>query len=159
MFSQTVCRPMEILLVEDGLLDARVTILALGRCSIHHRVTLVRSISEALAFVRQEGVFRRAPQPDLVLLDLLLPDGKGTDLLRDLRQMPNLSEVPVVVLTASGDPENRTICSTLKVDDYIEKPVDEDKFLRVVREHKRLLVFGARALRSVFPEHTLATSP
>lgn len=147
MLSQTVCRPMEILLVEDGLLDARVTILALGRCSIHHRVTLVRSIEEAREFVRREGVFRRAPQPDLILLDLLLPDGKGTDLLRDLRQMQGLSDVPVVVLTASGDSENRSICSTLSVDDFIEKPVDEEKFLRVVREHKRLLVFGARSLR------------
>ncbi len=137
---------MEILLVEDSLLDARVTILALERCNIHHRVTLVRNLDEAERFVKQSDVFRQAPRPDLILLDLLLPDGKGIDLLRKLRSITELSDIPVVVLTGSGDAENRNVCSSLRVDDYIAKPVDEDKFLRVVREHKRLLVFGAPTL-------------
>ena len=146
MIANTYCRPMEILLVEDALLDAKITIMALERCGIHHRVTLVRSIDEARRFLLRSDVFRRAPRPDLILLDLLLPDAMGTDLLRDLRRMPELTDIPVVVLSASDDAESKTQCTSLHVDDYIEKPVDEDKFLRVVREHKRLIVFGAKPL-------------
>ena len=145
MIATTQCRPMEVLLVEDSLIDARVTMLALKRCNIHHRVSLVRTAAEAKQFLNREGVFRRAPRPDLVLLDLLLPDEMGTDLLHEVRQTEEIHDTPVVVLSASGDAESKDRCESLHVDDYIEKPVDEAKFLRVVHEHKRLIVFGARA--------------
>jgi two-component system, chemotaxis family, response regulator Rcp1 len=146
MRGDSAVKPMEILLVEDGLLDARVTIHALRRCGIHHRLTLVRTVGEAEAFLRRTGIFARAPRPDLVLLDLLLPDGDGVDLLRTIREQPALQALPVVVLTASDDWSNREVCHALQVDDYITKPVDEAKFLRVIREHKRLMVFGDSAL-------------
>ena len=142
MLYGSAIKPMEILLVEDGLLDARVTIHALRRCGIHHRLTLVRTAGEALMFVRREAVFARAPRPDLILLDLLLPDGDGIDVLRGIRELPSVGQVPVVVLTASDDESDRRSCESLSIDDYIQKPVDEEKFLRVIREHKRLLVFG-----------------
>lgn len=145
MIATTQCRPMEVLLVEDSLIDARVTMLALKRCNIHHRVSLVRTASEARRFLNREGIFRRAPRPDLVLLDLLLPDEMGTDLLHEVRETEEINDTPVVVLSASGDAESKDRCESLQVDDYIEKPVDEAKFLRVVHEHKRLIVFGARA--------------
>ena len=93
-------------------------------------------------FVRREAVFARAPRPDLILLDLLLPDGDGIDVLRGIRELPSVGQVPVVVLTASDDESDRRSCESLSIDDYIQKPVDEEKFLRVIREHKRLLVFG-----------------
>jgi len=141
MLPDTAGRPMEILLVEDGLLDAKVTIEALRRCQIHHRLTLVRSVAEAQAILRQEGRFARAPRPDLVLLDLLLPDGEGLEVLRQLRETPGQEETAVVVLTAAESDAMRQACEQLHVDNYITKPVDEEKFLRVIREHKRLLLF------------------
>ena len=74
MIGNTRTKPMEILLVEDGLTDARVTIHALRRSQIHHRLTLVRTVAEALMFLRCESVFRLAPHPDLLLLDVMLPE-------------------------------------------------------------------------------------
>jgi CheY-like chemotaxis protein len=142
MLYAAAVKPMEILLVEDGLIDARLTIHALRRSGIHHRLTLVRTATEALAFIRREGVFARAPRPDLVLLDLLLPDGDGIEVLRGIRVLPGVTQIPVVVLTASEDDEDRQSCESLSIDDYITKPVDEEKFLRVIREHKRLLIYG-----------------
>lgn len=133
---------MEILLVEDGLMDARITIEALRRCGVHHRLTLVRTIGEALQFLTRRGIFARAPRPDLVLLDLLLPDGTGVELLREIRGNAALEDLPVVVLTAAHDDDYRRECEALSVDDYITKPVDERKFLRAIHEHKRLMVFG-----------------
>lgn len=142
MLYAAAVKPMEILLVEDGLMDARMTIHALRRSGVHHRLTLVRTAEEALAFVNREAVFARAPRPDLVLLDLVLPDGDGIDVLRGIRQSQGVTPIPVVVLTASDDADDRQSCESLLIDNYITKPVDEEKFLRVIRDHKRLLIYG-----------------
>ena len=141
MLSDTRTKPMEILLVEDGLTDARVTIHALRRSQIHHRLTLVRTVREALMFLRRESVFRLAPHPDLLLLDMNLPDGSGVDILEAMLEMgEEIAKTTVVVLTASDDESIRRRCSELEVHDYMTKPVHEDQFLRVVREHKKWLI-------------------
>lgn len=138
---------MEILLVEDGLTDARVTIHALRRSQVHHRLTLVRTVAEALMFLRCESVFRLAPHPDLLLLDMNLPDGTGVDILEAMQGMgEEIAKTTVVVLTASDDESIRRRCSELKVHDYITKPVHEDQFMRVIREHKKWLIDSAPML-------------
>ncbi len=150
MLSESKIKAMEILLVEDGLLDAKVTIEALHRSLVHHRLTLVRTREEAIRFLNQEGVFSRAPSPDLLLLDLCLPDGDGLDIVRRMRQFPDRrAGIPVVVLTASDDEPTRARCDSMQIDDFISKPVDESQFLRVVREHKRLLMFSHSPVGSV----------
>src|SRR5262245_55721601 len=137
MSNQLVGRPMEILLVEDGLMDARVTIQALRGGKVQHRLTLVRDGEEAMQFLRQEGRFARAPRPDLILLDLMLPKKSGLDVLSELRADYGLGDIPVVVLTASDDQEDRVRCTVLEVNSYIQKPVNLDKFLAVIKELKR----------------------
>jgi CheY-like chemotaxis protein len=137
MSNQLVGRPMEILLVEDGLLDARVTIEALKGAGIQHRLTLVRDGQEALDFLHRSGHFVRAPRPDLILLDLMLPRKSGMEVLRELRENDRLKEIPVVVLTASDAAEDKADCELLEVDSYITKPVNLQKFLAVVRQLKR----------------------
>ena len=128
---------LEILLVEDGLMDARVTIEALRGGNVQHRLTLVRDGEEALQFLRKDGRFAKAPTPDLVLLDLMLPKKNGLDVLVELRGEPDLQDLPVVVLTASEEEDDRSRCETLQVDSYIPKPVNLEKFLGVIKELKR----------------------
>jgi len=136
MTTRPIGRPMEILLVEDSLVDARFTMNSLRGGDILHRLTLVRDGEEALTFLRREGVFARAPRPDLILLDLLLPKINGVEVLAAVRQDEKLSEIPVVVLTASPDDDLRTQAEVLGVDGYISKPVDWTKFLATVRALK-----------------------
>jgi len=147
MIGDSKTKPMEILLVEDGLTDAKVTIFALRRSQVFHRLTLVRSVKEAIQFLKCEGVFARAPQPDLVLLDMMLPDGTGIDVLEAMQAMDrDMSRTTTVVLTASQDEAFRKRCSELHVQDYINKPVHEDKFMRVVRENKKLMIHSTPML-------------
>jgi len=134
---QVVGRPMEILLVEDGLIDARVTMAALKEGLLQHRLTLTRDGVEALQFLHQEGRFARAPRPDLILLDLMLPKKNGTEVLDELRKDYALKDIPVVVLTASDLEEDRVKCQMLQVDAFISKPVNVEKFLAVVKQLKR----------------------
>jgi two-component system response regulator RegX3 len=91
------------------------------------------SISDPLsAALRQEGFdvevadtaaaglesFRLRP-PDLVLLDVMLPDGDGKDVLREIRSE---SRVPVIMLTARGEEMDRVLGLELGADDYVTKP-------------------------------------
>lgn len=137
MSNQLVGRPMEILLVEDSLMDARATIEALRGGNVQHRLTLVRDGEEAVHFLRQEGRFARAPRPDLILLDLMLPKKTGLEVLAELRDDFERKGIPVVVLTASDDEEDKTRCTFFDVNSYITKPVNLDKFLAVIKELKR----------------------
>ena len=137
MQDHVVGRPMEIVLVEDGLLDARVTIAALKEGLTQHRLTLIRDGEEAMEFLRQEGRFARAPRPDLILLDLMLPKKSGTEVLDEIRSDFSLKDIPVVVMTASDDEEDRVKCQMLNVDAFISKPVNVEKFLDVVKQLKR----------------------
>jgi CheY-like chemotaxis protein len=134
---ELVGRPMEILLVEDGLMDARVTIEALRNGQIQHRLTLIRDGVEAMEFLNQSGKFLQAPRPDLVLLDLMLPKKSGLEVLTEIRDDYDLKELPVVVLTASEDGEDKVKCQMFSVDAYITKPVNLEKFLDVIKQLKR----------------------
>ena len=67
---------------------------------------------------------------DLVLLDLMLPDGDGLDVCRRLRAD---SEVPVIMLTAKGDPTDRVVGLELGADDYLPKPFEPRELLARIR--------------------------
>jgi CheY-like chemotaxis protein len=134
---ETVGRAMEILLVEDNLADARLTIEALREGDFKHRVTLVRDGIEAREFLRRQGKFAQVPRPDLVLLDLYLPGIDGRQLLAEIRADTNLCSIAVVVLTASKSHEDYLQSQSLAVDSYMTKPVDTEQFLDTVRKLKR----------------------
>jgi len=137
MSRETIGRPMEILLVEDNLSDARLTIEGLREGKVKHRLTLVVDGEEAMQFLNRDGKFARAPRPDLVLLDLELPKKDGREVLAEIRQSPELQNIPVVILTASKVHEDILRSEMLQVDSYITKPVDIDKFIAVVRQLKK----------------------
>ena len=128
---------MEILLVEDNLSDVQLTVEGLRRGHIVHRLTIARTGEEALEFLRREGVFARAPRPDLILLDLGLPKMSGHEVLEAVKTDFDLHEIPVVVMTMSHDEEDRLRCKLHNVDAYVTKPVDLDKFLVLVQQLKR----------------------
>jgi two-component system phosphate regulon response regulator PhoB len=63
-----------------------------------------------------------AAPPDLVLLDLMLPDGSGLDVCRSLKADPKTKNVPVIMLTAKGEELDRVVGFELGADDYVVKP-------------------------------------
>jgi chemotaxis family two-component system response regulator Rcp1 len=137
MSESLIGRPMEILLVEDSLTDAKLTLGALKSGDIKHRTTLLRDGAEAVAFLRREGMYARAPQPDLILLDLLLPRLSGLEVLEQIHGDEQLGNIPVVVLSGSEDSTDRQSCELMGVDSYINKPVNWEKFVNVLRRLKR----------------------
>jgi two-component system, chemotaxis family, response regulator Rcp1 len=86
-----------------------------------------------MAFLRKEGSFARTAYPDLVLLDLNLPKKDGREVLREMKNDPQLLRIPVVVLTTSGSDEDILGSYGLHANCYITKPVDMDQFVKVVK--------------------------
>ena len=72
--------------------------------------------------------------PDLVILDLMLPDTDGLDVCRRIRALPNqLAKVAVLMLTAKGDPMDRIIGLEIGADDYLPKPFEPRELLARIR--------------------------
>jgi two-component system, OmpR family, response regulator RegX3 len=99
-----------ILLVEDEVSITEPLAAALEREGFDTRVA--GTVGDAL---EQAGQL----QPDLVLLDVMLPDGSGYDVCRELRRS---SQVPIIMLTARGEEADRVIGLELGADDYVVKP-------------------------------------
>ena len=84
----------------------------------------------SLAEARREAA-KKAEEIDLAVVDLLLPDGVGTELIRDLRA--DGSEVPVLVLTVARGPDLRAWVRSMGADEMISKDASEDEILSAIR--------------------------
>ena len=137
MVNTTVGRPMEILLVEDNLEDAHMTMEALVHKNLRCRVTLVCDGEEAMSFLHRESIFARVPHPDLMLLDMELPKKDGREVLAEIRASEELKDIPVIVLTASRVHRAILQAQQLHVDAYMTKPVDWEQFVGAVMSLRR----------------------
>ncbi len=82
-------------------------------------------------------------RPDLLILDLMLPDMDGLEVCRRVRALPPpLGQVPVLMLTAKGDPMDRIIGLELGADDYLPKPFEPRELLARIRAVLRRRVEG-----------------
>jgi two-component system phosphate regulon response regulator PhoB len=76
---------------------------------------------------------REAPEPDLILLDLMLPDMSGTEVCRELRASSGTRRIPVVMLTAKDDEIDRVVGFEVGADDYVTKPFSVRELMLRVR--------------------------
>jgi two-component system response regulator len=110
-----------------------MTIDALRQSDVPCRISLVRDGEEAMDFLLRCDKFRRAPQPDIVLLDLNLPKKSGREVLAELRADRRLARVPVVVMTNSRTHQQILEAGGLHVESYLTKPVDREQFTAIVK--------------------------
>ncbi len=127
-------RPAEILLAEDDEFDFLLTAESLGKSKLATSLHRVTNGEDCLAFLRREGRFADAPRPDLVLLDLEMPIMNGREVLAEMLEDEELSQLPVVVLTTSDDERDVMDRYGLRCSGYVQKPVDFSQFHKVVQE-------------------------
>jgi chemotaxis family two-component system response regulator Rcp1 len=123
---------IDILLVEDNEGDAVLTREALKRAKVRNRVHTTCDGVEAMQFLRREGAFADAPRPDLVLLDLNLPNMDGREVLEAIKADPALRPIPIVVVTSSAAEQDIVRSYDLNANCYVTKPVDLQQFLHVI---------------------------
>lgn len=122
-----------ILLVEDNEGDARLATEALKDGKISNKLYHVKDGIEAISFLKQEGAYKEAPRPDLVLLDLNMPRMDGREVLEEISKYPDLTNIPVIVLTTSESDIDIINSYSLNANCYISKPVDFEQFVNVVQ--------------------------
>ena len=125
--------PIDILLVEDNPGDIRLTEEAFKEGQINNTLHVVRDGAAALDFLYQREEYTAVPRPNLILLDLNLPRVSGMEVLEEIRGDPGLQRIPVIILTGSAAEEDILRGYELQTNAYITKPVDPDKFLKLVR--------------------------
>lgn len=137
-------QPIEVLLVEDDPGDELMTREAFEDNKIRNTLHVVRDGQEALDFLYRRGEHTEAPRPDLILLDLNLPKYDGRQVLEQIKQDPELSLIPVVVLTTSSAEEDILRSYKLHANAYVTKPVDLDQFIAAVRQIDEFFVTVVR---------------
>jgi len=113
-----------LLLIEDDARLAGMVADYLGQAgfAVDHAPTVAQA---RLAVVRHP--------PDMVLMDVMLPDGDGLALTAEWRQSPRTSSLPILMLTARGDPADRILGLELGADDYLAKPFEPRELLARIR--------------------------
>jgi two-component system, chemotaxis family, response regulator Rcp1 len=133
MTDYVIQRPAEILLVEDNPGDARLAIEALKEAQVRNNLHIVPDGVEAMAFLHSEGRYAEAVRPDVILLDLNLPKKDGRAVLAEVKANPHLKCIPVIILSSSQAEEDIIGTYNLHANCYINKPLNLDKFIAVMR--------------------------
>jgi CheY-like chemotaxis protein len=120
--AQAATRGLAVLVVEDEPLVAKF-LKALVE-SEGHVVRIASNREEILAEIR------KAPLPDLVFLDVMLPDANGFDVLHRMKAHPALAEIPVVIVTTQATRESVMKGLALGADGYFTKPFEIEVLLR-----------------------------
>ena len=93
-----------ILVVEDDLNDEHLTLRALRQSGVSCSVLVAHNAQEALHFLHRTGPFdgRTTPNPITIFVDSSLPGFGGADLVKEIREIPELWSVPVIILSVNS---------------------------------------------------------
>jgi two-component system, chemotaxis family, response regulator Rcp1 len=121
---------LNLLLVEDNPPDALLVREAIRMEGLPLNVHLVADGERAMDFIAKAESDPAAPWPDIMLLDLNLPKVEGFEVLRWLRASGKRKHIPVMVITSSDSPKDRTESAALGAG-YFRKPANYDEFLKI----------------------------
>jgi len=132
----------EILLAEDNPADVYLIREALKEHSVQCMLRTAADGRDVLALLASVD---RTWCPDLIILDLNLPRHDGIEILQRVRSTETTAQVPVVVLTSSDSPRDRTTANDLGATCYVRKPSNLEQFLQLGALFKELLASAHHA--------------
>lgn len=118
---------VRILLVEDDPDDVELVQAALDRTKLHCEVTTAGTVKKT------RNLLSRSPLPDLILLDIQLPDGNGLELLTEIKQASQTRHIPVVIISQSAEDEMVRSAYKKYASAFISKQVDVHSLEVIVR--------------------------
>lgn len=125
-----------ILLVEDNPRDLELALIALERSQLANEVIVHRDGAEALDYLFRRGAFENRDEgnPAVMLLDLKLPKVDGLEVLKAVRDTPELRSIPVVMLTSSKEEPDLQRAYEQGVNAYVVKPVEFKAFVSAISD-------------------------
>jgi CheY-like chemotaxis protein len=127
--------PVTILLVEDDPAHAEIVFRNLVQFRVANQILHVEDGQAALDYLHQQGKYadpQTSPRPALILLDLRLPKVDGLEVLRRIKEDPDLKPIPTVVLTTSRAELDMVSAYANGAGSYLVKPVDFEKFTKLM---------------------------
>lgn len=128
---------IEILLVEDNMSDAEMTIRALKKNNLANKLMHLKDGAEALDFIFAEGAYSNRNvenTPKVILLDLKMPKVNGIQVLKRIKSDERTKKIAVVVLTSSKEDPDIQECYRLGVNSYVVKPVQFEQFVKTISD-------------------------
>jgi CheY-like chemotaxis protein len=123
--SNEVLRGRKILVVDD---DAR-NIFALTSLLENHEMDVISATNGRAAI----DIIQKTPDLSIVLMDIMMPEMDGYETMREIRNAPEFSTLPILALTAKAMKGDREKCLDAGASDYIAKPVNTDQLLSLMR--------------------------
>jgi CheY-like chemotaxis protein len=125
-----------ILFIDDSARDTEMALDALEQNNLANEVVALRDGAEALDYLFRRGPFsgRTTDQPAVILLDLKMPKVDGLEVLRQIRNDPQLKFLPVVVMTSSREEQDMVKSYQLGINAYVVKPVNFHEFMDAVKQ-------------------------
>ena len=124
---------INVLLVDDNPGDVRLMREVLTETNKTVKLHAVSDGVEAMNFLRYQGCYLGAVRPDLIILDLNMPNMNGLEVLGQVKQDPWLQTIPIVVLAASRREADITESYRLMANCYLSKPDELKEFERLVK--------------------------
>jgi len=130
-----ITKEARILFVEDNPDDVELTLLAFKKYNFSNEIIVARDGQEALDILfPSKAKSKKSKLPDIILLDLKLPKVSGLEVLKEIKNHPETSIIPVIVLTTSSEERDLRDSYRLGANSYIRKPVKFNKFVEVVKQ-------------------------
>ncbi len=127
--------PIVILLIEDDPAHAEIVFRSMVDHRLANRIIHVQDGQEGLDYLERKNAYAPpadAPRPDVILLNLRLPKVDGLEVLRRIKSNVDICSTPVVVLTTSEAEDDIVKAYGYGASSYIVKPVDVDKFTKLL---------------------------
>jgi PAS domain S-box-containing protein len=138
-FSETTDNRFTILIVDDDPVNRQVLINNLSLQN--YTISQVASGAEALAYLKKE------PKPDIVLLDVMMPQMSGYEVTETIRKTYAADELPIILLTAKNQVADLVMGLKSGANDYLTKPISKNELVARIKTHLHILKLKAEALR------------
>ena len=124
---------MNILHVEDSRADSDLLKEAFDSIGVEATVEVAHDAKEALSGLVKNLETHGAGSPDIIVLDLNLPKMDGREMLKRLKEHPQLRRIPVVILSTSNLEQDISYCYDNHCNSYIVKPIRFDEYKRIAK--------------------------
>ena len=128
-----------ILMIDDNSGEALLLREALADFGLANDFHHAANAEEAYDFLHQDGLHADAPRPSLILLDVKIPGESGLDILRHIKEEPELSDIPVVLTSTLASEAEIREGEALGAADYVSKPEGFDGYIALIERLKSLL--------------------
>lgn len=127
-------RAINILICEDNPGDVYIINSVLAKSSAKYNLNYVSNGEAALDYLYQAGEYEHELRPDLILLDLNLPQRHGFEVLKEIKTSPKFKTIPVIVLTSSKSEQDVAKSYELYCSCFVTKPFGFNEFTKAMKD-------------------------